>query len=105
MSAEQDFHKAMVDIYNLALKHCHYRATRFLQMVANEGGLKTAKKLLKENKISDGFMNLLQNNRLDLTVEALVIKVEFKHLFTDTEIEEATQRLKNYGYEPDKIIG
>lgn len=103
MTTEQDFHKAMINIYQLALKHCNYRATRFLQMVANEGGLETAKKLLLENKISDGFMELLQNNRLDLTVEALVIKDEYRHLFSDSEIEEATQRLINYGYESTKI--
>jgi hypothetical protein len=35
----------------------------FLQMVVNKCGLKTAKKLLKDNKIHDGFMNLLQCER------------------------------------------
>jgi hypothetical protein len=95
---EQYFHKAMIDIYKLALKHCNYRATRFLQMVSNEGGLRTAKSLLKDEKISDGFISLLENNRLDLTMEALVIKKECSHLFTEDEINTARDRLLNYGY-------
>jgi hypothetical protein len=90
---EQEFHKAMINIYKSALKDCNYKATRFLQMVSSEGGLKAAKTLLKDEKISYGFMNLLESNRLDLTVEALVITKEYKHLFTEEEIQKAKDRL------------
>lgn len=99
MSLEVEFHKAMIGIYQDALKHCNYRATRFLQMVSNEGGLKTAKKLLADsNKVSDGFMNLLECNRLDLTVEVLVLKEGFHPLFTEKELTEAKFRLEKYHY-------
>ncbi|CEG27129.1 hypothetical protein [Bacillus sp. B-jedd] len=99
MTLEVEFHKAMVGIYQDGLKHCNYRAARFLQMVSNEGGLKTAKKLLADsNKVSEGFMNLLECNRLDLTVEALVLKVRFQPLFTEKELTEAKFRLEQYHY-------
>ena len=39
---ELDFHKAMLLIYKNAKEECEYNATRFLQMVSNDGGLKTA---------------------------------------------------------------
>ncbi|OCA90395.1 hypothetical protein A8F94_00410 [Bacillus sp. FJAT-27225] len=104
MSLERRFHQAMIGVYTEALKQCNYKATRFLQMVSNEGGLKTAKKLLSEtNKVSDGFMNLLEHNRLDLTVEALVLNEKFQPLFTEAEINEAKYRLEQYHYKPTNL--
>lgn len=35
---EIDFHKEMIDIYRKAKEECGYNATRFLQMVPNDGG-------------------------------------------------------------------
>lgn len=52
---ELDFHKTMLEIYRNAKDECGYNATRFLQMVANDGGLKTAKKLLATREPSDGY--------------------------------------------------
>jgi len=43
-------------------------------MVSNEGGLKTARKLLATAEPSDGFTELWRNHRLDLTMESLVLK-------------------------------
>jgi hypothetical protein len=96
MSLEKDFHREMVNIYNLAIKHCNYRATRFIQMVANEGGLKTAKKLLIDKKVNDGFLKLHECDRLDLTVETLVLNAKYSSLFTNEELENARETLSNY---------
>jgi hypothetical protein len=40
------FHAGMLRIYEIAPDECHYRASRYLQMVRNRGGLEAAKKLL-----------------------------------------------------------
>jgi hypothetical protein len=96
---EMDFHKEMLAIYRLAKEECDYTATRFLQMVANDGGLKTAQKLISATNPSDGFTALWEKRRLDLTVEALVIKQKYQSLFTPTEIEMAKSRLKDYGFD------
>ncbi len=85
-SLEINFHKEMLGIYHKAKEECGYIATRFLQMVSNEGGLRTARKLLATAEPSDGFTELWANHRLDLTVEFLVLKSEFRPLFTDQEI-------------------
>lgn len=47
----------MLEIYGSAKIECRYVATRFLQMVANEGGLKITKKLLAIKEPSSGFLN------------------------------------------------
>ena len=96
---EKKFNEEMVRIYKNAKTECNYNAIRFLQMLSEYGGLKTAKILLKIKKIPDGFIELWNCKRLDLSVEALVLKVEYENLFNKAEKEEAIKRLKEYGYE------
>ena len=56
-----------------AEKKHRYRPTQFLQMLGSLGGYATAVQLLGSKDISEGFKTLWRHNRLDLTVEALVI--------------------------------
>ena len=37
---EQQFHKAMIQLYKDAIEECNYYATYFLRMVNERGGLK-----------------------------------------------------------------
>lgn len=95
---ELDFHKEMLEIYRRAKEECGYDATRFLQMVANDGGLITARKLLATDGPSDGFTELWRNHRLDLAMENLVLKQKYRSLFTEQEIDIARERLQTYGF-------
>jgi hypothetical protein len=54
--------------------------------------------LLSASAPSDGFTALWELNRLDLTIEAHVIKPEFSPLFTETERLLAEERLREYGW-------
>jgi hypothetical protein len=83
-SDEQAFHLAMISIYNRAKRDLGYNASRFLQML-DLGGLAAARQLLHAPTVSDGFTTLWERHRLDLTVEAHVLKPEFQHLFTEDE--------------------
>jgi len=96
---ESEFNSEMFNIYKLAKRECNYNATRYLQMIYEHGGLMTARILLHSNKISDGFIALWECNRLNLTVEALAIKMEWRELFTFEEINIANKRLKDYGFD------
>lgn len=93
----KDFHRAMLRIYDKS-KAIGYTPSKFRQMVANEGGLQTAKKLIGSKQLSDGFAELAQLGRLDLTVEALVLKKENTILFTESELETARERLTQLGF-------
>ncbi|MBB5775043.1 caspase family protein [Nonomuraea jabiensis] len=97
---ELEFHTAMVDIYKRAQKEAGYPATYFLKMVSERGGLASARKLLSAPSVSDGFTALWERNRLDLSVEAVVLQSRFASLFTDDEREQARARLEEYGYVP-----
>ena len=95
------FHDSMKDIYNRAKKECNYPATRFKQLVAEKGGVEAARSLILKDGGTDGFAKLWELGRLDLSVEALVLKDEYKELFTDQEREACTNRLKEYNYKFD----
>jgi len=95
---ETRFHSAMLNIYHRAKRECSYNATRFLGMIAEHGGLETARILLHAKTVSDGYTALWERGRLNLTVEALVLQPEWSELFTDEERDTARKRLRDYGY-------
>ena len=97
---ERDFHHAMIDVHRAAAE-IGYRATIFIGMVQDRGGLATAKALINSNVASDGYTKLFELGRLDLSVEAVVIDNPAWHeLFTVDELARARKRLKDYRYEP-----
>ncbi len=99
-SRESAFQEAMIEIHEKAKTECRYNASRFLQMVLERGGLPTARYLLHASGLSDGFTALWECGRLDLTVEAYVLKPEWRELFTEEERKIATKRLTDLGYTP-----
>lgn len=89
------FDEAMMQIYLVAKNQAGYNATRFLQMLGEHGGLETARRLLPH--MSDGFTQLWQRSRLDLTVESLILQPRWRDLFTDEERDVARRRLLECG--------
>jgi 5-methylcytosine-specific restriction protein A len=95
---EIQFHRDMLNIYENARK-IGYNASRFIKMVANQGGLNVAKKFINSNNPSDGFTKLVLLKRWDLTVEALVLKNKYHSLFSNKERQIVKNRLIAHGYD------
>lgn len=96
---EGEFHALMRSIYDKAKSECGCNATRFLKMLGDHGGVGTAKRLLKEPDVSDGFVELYMRKRLDLTVEAQILThPQFHELFTETELDTARRWLKRHDW-------
>jgi hypothetical protein len=95
---EREFHRAMVAIYETAKRELGYNATRFLQMLSEQGALATARQLLWSDTPSDGFTALWSHHRLDLTVEAHVLQQRYAILFSDDDRQRARDRLAAYGW-------
>lgn len=98
MTLEKQFEQEMVDIYMAAKKECGYNASRFLQLISAKGGLTAAKQLISKAGGTDGFTTLWEHGRLDLSVEAHVLKPEYYGLFTDSERKLCKDRLEKFGY-------
>ncbi len=76
-----------------------YRPTYYLQMLANDGAVATARKLALSGRTHEGFAQLWERNLLDRSIEAAMIRPEFAPLFTDDELEAARSRLFTHGFE------
>jgi hypothetical protein len=98
VALEARFHQALLEIYETWKRECDYKANRFLQLVRNRGGLKAAKRLLRRSGPSSGLLRLADCKRLDLSVEACVLKPAFQGLFTGAELEKARSRLAEFGH-------
>jgi len=101
-AAEAQFDQAMLDIYSLAGRETGYWAGYFLRAVRKDGGLETARKLLWKTGTSRGFERLKEEGRLDLSMEALMLRPEFRELFSEAELERAADRLAEHGYRLDR---
>ena len=98
---EQQFDAAMMNIYRSAKFVAKYNAARFLQMLNEHRGLKTAQILIHSQTVSDGYTALWERGHLDLTVEALILDPKWIDLFDDEERSIARNRLKEYGFKSE----
>ena len=95
---EMQFHREMIKIYETAKKECNYKPTRFLQMISRADGVSVAKQLIRKPGGTDGFATLWECGRLDLSVEAQLLKSEYMSLFSEEDRKICRDRLTDYGY-------
>ena len=69
-----------------------------LRPMEEADAMKQAHRVLSGHRESDGFMQLANKNRLELSLEALAVKKQFTALFTDEEANNALTRLLDAGY-------
>lgn len=93
MGTDTEFHVEMLDLYWRTGRETRYWANRYLASVRKDGGLVVAKKLLARKGVATGLNRLVELDRLDLSVEALVLDDRFAHLFSRDELDEARERL------------
>ena len=102
---EQEFHEAMLNLYEETLKFKPpYKATRFLKMVNEFGGKEAADKLLStgEKKTQTGFTELILSgggvHALRYSMEYLVLQKLWCDLFTEEQLAVARKRLERVGF-------
>lgn len=98
-SLEDELTEAFIDGYHVAGKEVGYWGRRFLQAVRRNGGLATAKRMLlpRNEGQRKGLDALLEANRPELTVEAIVLQPRLQGLFTAAELATTKERLGEYG--------
>ena len=80
-------------------KKLGYTPTRFIQMLQaeNNDGYALALKIVNKN-FQYGLEKLWEIKRVDLTMEARIIKPEYKDLFSEEIRKLCERKLKQYGY-------
>lgn len=93
-----DFTKALHTTYQMAVDEAKYRAPYFHQMLVERYGFDTACHLIMSKDATTGFTRMFEVNRLDLTVEAVVLNPKWFRLFEKEILQTAYDRLKDFGY-------
>lgn len=99
MNIEEELTQEMLDMYKRAGEEAGYWGNYFLRAVRKNGGLITAKKMLTEQSKTTpakGLQALIKAKRLDLSLEALVLRPKFESLFEKAELDEARRRLSSF---------
>lgn len=106
VSLEQKFEQHIREQHQTAKKVTGgYEFPGFLSMLNGLGALQAAHNLLiGKTKVHDGLTRLFLVGRLDLSLEASVIKSEWSSLFSAEEIETAKKRLRELDYKIDDIV-
>ena len=80
-------------------KKIGYTPTRFIQMLhqANNNAVEVVQRLVTK-EATTGLEKLWEQGRLELSMEAIMIKPEYKELFSSEIITVCTKKLKKYGY-------
>jgi hypothetical protein len=95
---ESTFENELRKAVDICINLYRYRPSYFLQMLDNYGAVGTAIKLATATKFHEGFTKLWEFGRLDLTVEAIMLRTPFNQLFSQEVLDKALKRLKELGY-------
>jgi hypothetical protein len=98
---EDEFNERMQQVHRDGKREGRFSAPLFAELLKNHGGLETARRFLHSTDYAAGFTKLWERERLDLTVEAVILQEPKWHpLFSAEEIEICRKRLRDYGYPP-----
>ena len=81
-----------------ALEQARQKAAALGVRIRPVADLKSAQRCLTGSRESDGFWQLADQGRLDLSLEALAVNKQFTGLFTDEQADTALSRLLDAGY-------
>ncbi len=93
---EDELHSELIDSIDLALKAgAKINKSIILNQLYSYGAIGAANRLIKEgtNKLHSGLVKLFDINRLDLTIESIILKEKYKILFNKDILEKAKARL------------
>jgi hypothetical protein len=94
---EKAFYAALMDVTRQC-QRLGYNPGYTIQMIEKLGPVGTCKRILGNPESLDGLTRLWELKRLDLTMEALVLRPEFASVFTEDELVVARERLTKVGY-------
>lgn len=99
------FQEAVLTGCDEAWQACRYNPTYFRRMVLEQGAVSAVQRLLTGDDFHEGLTRLWECKRLDLSVEAWVLRAEWTPLFSDAERAVARRRLTQLGYSHETPAG
>jgi HKD family nuclease len=99
LKIEDDLHTELIDSVDLAVKAgAKINKDIILNQIYNYGAIGAANRLIKEGteKLHSGLVKLFEIDRLDLTIESIILKEKYLVLFDKEILEKAKQRLEKF---------
>ena len=96
-SIEKQFECRCIDVANKTAAVLSRDVPYFRQMLASRGAVGAATHLVHRHQPSSTFEALRRANRLDLTMESVILEPEWASLFTDADKAVARARLRHHG--------
>jgi hypothetical protein len=96
----RQFHKDMVAVAVQSQIVLGYRPMALLGMIDDLGGVEAARRIVGSEHPSKTFVTLWENNRLEYSVEFLVLDAAYEGLFGPEVMERAAYRLREHGANP-----
>jgi hypothetical protein len=93
---EDELHTELIDSIDLSLKAgAKINKSIILNQIYSYGAIGAANRLIKEgtDKLHSGLIKLFEIDRLDLTIESIILKEKYKMLFSDEILGKAKERL------------
>ncbi|ONI41703.1 hypothetical protein AN640_07780 [Candidatus Epulonipiscium fishelsonii] len=100
---KQKFNKEVINTYKRIATEVKYKSSGLLAQINKYGGYEASIKYIMTDANTVDFGVLWEFQRLDLSIEALIIKQDYKSLFPDYILEFCENRLKEYNYAPNNI--
>ena len=100
---KKSFHQEMIHLYKKITKIVKHKPTRLMDFINKYGGYEAAVKYISTESNVQDFAVLWENERLDLSVEALITSETYRSLFQEDIVTFCDRKLKEYSYAPNKI--
>ncbi|MCF2218324.1 hypothetical protein H9Q08_03300 [Chryseobacterium sp. PS-8] len=98
---ENELLKELIESVELSIKAgAKINRNIILDILHRYGAIGASRKLVREGAdlIQSGLQKMFHINRLDLTIENIILKEKYRRLFDDDTIQKASEKLKKLGY-------
>lgn len=95
---KRELRERYISTYNECKKFKYFPRVFLDMVVSNEDIVNVTKKLIHKEGGTSGFTMLFENNRMDLSVEKIILEPRYRELFTCEDLQAAYGRLKQFSY-------
>lgn len=98
ITLEKKLQDEVIKNCEIAEKDYNCKMTRLIETINRFGIVRTAQEIIRKGRTSDSFSKLVEANRIDLTMEAVIVNPKYSELFTDEEVNACYELLCENGY-------
>lgn len=96
---KRELRERYISTYNECKKFKYFPRAFLDMVVSNEDIVAVTRRLVHKEGGTSGFTTLFENNRMDLSVEKIILEPRYRELFTREDLLVSYERLQQYKYD------